>query len=300
MNSTVLVTGATGKTGRRLVPQLAARGVTVRTASRNPAPADAHVEPVHFDWSDESTYAAALKEVDAVYVVTANLSGITTHQSQQVASLLDAAAVAGARRVVLLSAFGVDQAPAEDPLRRIERVVEEAGMPSTILRPGTFMQNFSEKHWSNLDATIRERDEIAMPGGDALVSYVSTHDIAAVAAVALTEDGHDGKAYSLTGREALTLAEVAHHISVAAGRQVRYVESGPQTIRDALLATGMPTDQAEYLTQLFVAAMTTGAFGVVTDDIAAVTGRPATTFAEYAAGAADAWRRPTTNHVSAR
>lgn len=274
---TILVTGATGKTGSRLVPRLAERGVTVRTATRP-----------SFDWFDESTYEAALRGVDAVFLVNAHLSGDVADPNEQVRAFLELAASIGTSRLVLLSSYGVDQAPETDTLRRTEILVEKAGIPSTILRPAAFMQNFSERHWSGMAAMIREHSEIAMPGGAARVSYVSTDDIAAVAAVALTEDGHDS--YALTGPEALTLAEVAEHISRAVGRPVRYRESGPETVRDRLLADGASAAFASYVAQLYVGAVTTDAMSAVSNDVTAVTGRPATSFADYAAGAAEAWR----------
>jgi uncharacterized protein YbjT (DUF2867 family) len=271
----ILVTGATGKTGRRLVPLLVARGATVRAATRP-----------GFDWSDESTYATALRGVAAVYLVNTHLSGDVVDPNEQVRAFLERAEVG---RVVLLSSFGVDQAPDTDTMRRTELLVQKSGIPSTILRPAAFMQNFSERHWSGLAAMIREHGEIAMPGGQGRVSYVSTDDIAAVAAAALTEHGHDGKDYTLTGPEALTLDEVAEHISRATNRPVRYRETGPESVRDRLLADGASTAFAEYVAQLYVGAVTTDAMATVTADVPTVTGRPATTFADYAAGVTTAW-----------
>ena len=118
------------------------------------------------------------------------------------------------------------------------------------------MQNFSEGlRWREaLAEGIRERDEIAAPGGDGVVSYVSTEDIAAIAATALTEDGHAGKAYAPTGREPLTLTQVAEHISWAPGRPIKYVETDRTPIRDALLAAGAPPETAEDNSQVYVHA----------------------------------------------
>jgi uncharacterized protein YbjT (DUF2867 family) len=166
-------------------------------------------------------------------------------------------------------------------------------VPYTILRPGAFMQNFSEGlRWrETLVESIRERDEIAAPGGDGVVSYVSTEDIAAVAAIALTEDGHKGKVYAPMGPESLTLTEVAERISWVAGRRIRYVETDRTPIRDALLAAGAPPETAEYNSQLYAYAFSSGAFGVLNDDVLDVTGRPPVSFAEFAVGAVAAWRR---------
>lgn len=289
MTTTVLVTGATGKTSRRLIPKLLQRGIALRAASRTPALARVGVEPVRFDWLDESSYQPALDGVDAVYLASPQLSGHAVVSVAHIQKFAHAAAGSGVRRLVLLSSFGVDQAPPEDMLRGLELSVEESGVPSTILRPTAFMQNFSENHWLNLARTIRERGELAMPFDGPPVSYVSTDDIAAVAALTLTEEGHEGKGYTLTGPEALTVTEVAEHISAAAGRHVRYADPGPDAVRAALLDAGAPADFAGYVGELFRLALTSGAMAAITDAIPALAGRPATPFAEFAADAAGAW-----------
>ena len=277
---TVLVTGATGKSGRRLIPLLLERGVTIRAASRTPVHERYGVEPVHFDWLDESTYQTALDGVDAVYAI----SDPSNWSNQSFEAFLERA-TGGSRRVVLLSSFGVDRAPTDDLMRRHELLVEEAG---TVLRPTMFMQDFSEDHWSNQVTSIRERGEITLPNVQARVSYTSTADIAAVAAAALTEDGHRGKGYTITGPEALIPAQVAEHISAAAGRPVRPVEVTREGIRAGLLAYGYPAESVGYVSPGYAAGF--AAMEVVTDTVTKVTGRPATTFAEFAKDAAHAWR----------
>jgi uncharacterized protein YbjT (DUF2867 family) len=291
MSATVLVTGPTGKVGRRLIPLLARLGVTVRAASRSPVAARAGVEPVRFGWTDASTYETARKGVEAMYLVPGPIP--QPQHADYIRALLDGASGVGVKRVVLLSSFGVGQAPPENPLRRIELAVESSGVPYTILRPVAFMQNFSEGlRWrESFAGDIRERDQIVGPGGNGTVSYVSTEDVAAVAAIALTEDGHDGKAYAPLGPEPLTLAQVAEHISWAAGRPIRYVETDSTPIRDALLAAGAPPETAEHNSRLYTHAFSSSMFGVLNDDILSVTGRPPVSFAEFAVGAASAWRR---------
>ena len=288
-NSTILVTGPTGKVGRRLIPLLARRGVTVRAASRSLVPARPGVEPVRFDWADESTYQAAREGVEAMYLVAGSSPG--PEHASYIRVLLDGATQAGVKRVVLLSVYGVDQAPPENPLRRIELAVESSGVPYTILRPGAFMQNFSETHFIRAVETIRARDEITMPGGKGVVSWVSTEDIAAVAAIALTENGHEGKGYVQLGPEPLTLTQVAEHISWVAGRPIKYIETDHTLIRNELIAAGTPPETAEHNSQLAAFAFSSGMFGALNDDILKVTGRPPVSFAEFAAGAAAAWRR---------
>ena len=116
MGSTILVTGPSGKVGRRLVPLLARRGITVRAASRSPLPERERVEPARFDWADQSTYEAARKGVDAMYLVAGPVP--QAEHAGFIRALLDGAAGTGVGHVVLLSTFGVDQAPPENPSRR--------------------------------------------------------------------------------------------------------------------------------------------------------------------------------------
>jgi uncharacterized protein YbjT (DUF2867 family) len=286
VGGTVLVLGATGKTGRRLVPLLTDRGVRVRAASRNPGPGLPGADEARFDWFAEATYDQALDGVDALYVIPPAVVDPT----EQVGAVLEHAVRTGVRRVVLLSALGVDLAEADVPQRRVERLVDASGIPGVVLRPGAFMENFSEHHWSGSGPAIQERGELAVPAGDARVSFVSCRDIAEVAAITLTEDGHEGKGYTLTGPAALSYTEAAEIMSEAAGRPVHYVDSDPQAIRTALLATGAPADYADLMTGLFLASVSSGAMATVTGDIATVTGHSPTTFAEYARAAADAWR----------
>jgi uncharacterized protein YbjT (DUF2867 family) len=291
VGTTVLVTGPTGKVGRRLIPLLARQGMIVRAASRSPLPQRPGIEPARFDWADDSTYEAARTGVAAMFLVAGPIP--EAQHADRVRALLDGAAETGVARVVLLSTYGVDQAPPENPLRRIELVAESSGVPCTILRPVAFMQNFSEGlRWHEQFAEgIRDRDEIVGPGGDGIISYVSSEDIAAIAAAALTRDGHDGKAYTPAGPEPLTLTQVAEHISWATGRQIRYVETDRTPIRDALLAAGAPPETAEHNSQLYVDAHGSSAMGVLNDDVLDVTGRPPVSFGEFAVGAAAAWRR---------
>jgi uncharacterized protein YbjT (DUF2867 family) len=290
VSGTVLVTGATGKVGRRLIPVLVRRGVTVRAASRSLLPERAGIEPVRFDWRDENTFAAARKGVDAMFLVAGPIP--QPQHADYIRVLLDGAGGAGVRRIVLMSTYGVAQAPPENPLRRIELAVESSGVPYTILRPAALMQNFSEGlRWrESFVEGIRERDEIAAPGGDGVVSYVSTEDVAALAAIALTTDGHEGRSYAPMGPAPLTLTQVAEHISWVVGRRIRYVETDRTPIRDALLAAGAPRETAEHNSQVYVHAFSSGALGVLNDDVLDVTGRPPVSFAEFAVGAAAAWQ----------
>lgn len=131
---------------------------------------------------------------------------------------MDQASAAGVSRVVALSAMGVEHAPDDVGLGAMERAVRERSAHWTILRPTWFAQNFAEAFWY---PTITEQGQIPTSAGPGRASFVDTRDIAAVAVTALRQDGHDGQAYTITGPEALSFAEVAAHISRAAAARCR-------------------------------------------------------------------------------
>ncbi|SHN48089.1 NAD(P)H-binding protein [Cryptosporangium aurantiacum] len=285
MTSPVLVTGATGKTGRRVVAQLVARGVPVRAGVRGGSAPDG-AEPVRFEWRNVHTYRPALAGIRGLYLV---LPPFVVDPTGYVGTLLRVAAAAGVRRIVLLTALGVDRGDATAPMRRVEWMVEESSIPNTILRPAPLMENFSEPHWDGARLAIAERDEFVLPGGSARVGYVSADDVATVAAAALTEDGHAGKGYSLTGPEALTPPEIAQVISRAVGRPVHHAEADPDGVRSLLRAAGAPEDYAHH--------QATGGLTVLTGEVTSVTGRQPTSFAAFARAAAErgAWRAVSTS-----
>lgn len=284
MDGTILVTGGTGKTARRLIPKLAAGGADVRPASRSGGTGgDAAGRGVHFDWNDTATWDEALDGVTALYLVGPALD---PNPDRSLLPFLDRAAAAGVRRAVLLSALGVEQGDADDvPMRRVELAVQEAVAEATLLRPTWFMQNFDEGFWQ---PTIAAQDAFYLPADDAKVSFVDAEDIAAVAAAALLTGDHAGAEYALTGPEAITHHEAAEHISAVAGRKVRYVPISDDAFRAALLANGLDPGYAEMLVELFAAARA-GYAADVGDAVERVTGRPARSFATYAGGAAGAW-----------
>lgn len=281
MEGTILVTGGTGKTARRLLPLLRHGGAAVRAASRNPGD-----DPgaVGFDWYDPRTWGAALEGVQRLYLVSPALD---PEPDRAVVPFLQRARAAGVRHGVLLSAFGVDLAdPGEAPLRRVELAVQDVLPEATVLRPNWFMQNFDQGF---MQPTIVAQGAFFAPVADAAISFVDTADIAAVAAAALLEDGHAGAEYALTGPEAVTHHRAAAHITAAAGRAVDYVPISDDDFRAALGGLGWPPGYVEMLVYLYGAARA-GHAAVVTDTVERVTGRPARSFATFAREAADRWR----------
>jgi uncharacterized protein YbjT (DUF2867 family) len=279
---TVLVLGATGKTGRRLIAQLIDRGVHVRAASRRPGGGC-----TLFDWDRPGTHEPALAGVDAVYLVPPDL---VEDPTAVIGPFLDRAERAGVTRLVAVSSLGVDF-PNQDPesgRRRLEHQVMASGLEWTVLRPTGFAQNFSEGF---LLPGIREADTVVTATGDGAVAFVDADDIAAVASTALTERGHAGATYAITGPEALTFAEAAAIISEVAGRTIRHQSVSSDQMAHVLSSAGVPIAYAAMLIR-DMEAVRNGSGTLVTDVVAQVSGRPATPFAEYAARAATAWAHP--------
>ncbi|MEI7030578.1 NAD(P)H-binding protein [Streptomyces pratensis] len=229
----VLVVGGTGKTGRRVVALLRERGVETRAASRS--------GDTPFDWADRTTWKTALDGAAAVYIVPLDISPSLTP------AFVEQAVASGVQRIVLLSArgtgvpgyFGPDH-DGDTPHAQGERAVRASGAPWTILRPGWFAQNFTEGDF--LEGIRGGR--LALPTGDGRAAYVDADDIAAVAAAALTEDGHAGEVYELSGPRALSVAEVLEEIGRAAGVRASYLPIDEPTFRAGLVARGVPESAA--------------------------------------------------------
>ncbi|MDT0308927.1 SDR family oxidoreductase [Streptomyces sp. DSM 44917] len=280
---TVLVLGATGKTGRPLVNALAARGATVRAASRAPREG-AGPEGVRFDWADRDTWEPALAGATALYLV--GPQGVPDPVSP-VRELL--AAGKELRRVVLLSAVGAERLPAEIfPLTAWEEAVRESGAEWTVLRPNWFFQNFTEGAFV---AALEQEGRIALPAAGARVGFIDTRDIAEVAALALTRPGYGGRVHELTGPQALDHAELAEILGTAAGRAVAYEPVSPEEYEKTLRGAGLPEESVTWLLNLF-ALMRTGGYDVTTDTVAALTGRQPRSFTSFATEHAARWRTP--------
>jgi uncharacterized protein YbjT (DUF2867 family) len=243
MPEAILVTGATGNTGAALLPLLEARGATVRAMVRSAA-GGAHLAaisaiPVVADFDDPESVAAALDGITRAYLVTPSSP---TTEAQQI-RFVEIAARSGVERLVLLSQLGADEASPVRFLRyhaAVERRIRELGLGYTFLRPNLFMQGLFA-----FQRSIAEQSAFFAPIGEARVSLVDVRDIAAVAAVVLTEPGHLGRTYTLTGPQAITHADMATALSLALGRPVAFRDATPEAFAAALAATGMPPWQVD-------------------------------------------------------
>lgn len=226
----ILVIGATGKVGSRIVSRLQAQGIPVRPASRRTSPA--------FDWEDQSTWAPALAGAEVAFV--AFVPDLAAKEAPDTIRAFAATALAaGVKRVVLLSGRG------EANARLSEQIMMDSGLGTTIVRASWFAQNFSE---GIMLPSVRS-GYIALPAGTRREPFIDIDDIAEVAVAALTDARHVGEIYEVTGPRLLTFAEAAAEISAASGHPVAYAPISLEDFHAALLPEVGP-DHAEFLTRL--------------------------------------------------
>lgn len=274
----ILVTGATGKVGSAVVEQLAAKGKAVRVLARSPEKArallPAGVEVARGDLKDASSLDAAFAGVDRLFLLAAT----DRQQVEMERNAIDAAGRAGVKHVVKLSVLGAHE---QSPVvlarwhREVEKVLAASGIPFTLLQPTFFMQNFLGSAGS-----IEAQGAIYAPV-HGRTSFVDARDIAAVAVAALTEEGHAGKTYVITGPEAITYDQAAEKISTAIGRPVSYVEVPAEAARSAMLESGIPDWYADDLIALF-GIINAGWTEEVTDSVRSVAKKEPITFDQFA------------------
>ncbi|ADB54136.1 NAD(P)H-binding protein [Conexibacter woesei] len=271
----ILVLGATGKTGSRVVSQLRQHDVEVRAASRNGA--------TRFDWGDEGTWAPALDGAGAAYVVVPE----EVDGAERVSAFGALAAARGVERLVLLSARDWANSGGEAELAS-ERAVQGAGTAWTILRPTWFAQNFSEAPWLR-DPVLG--GEVVLSTGQGLEPFIDADDIAAVAVAALTEDGHAGETYELSGPRLLTFGDAVAEIAAASGRDVRYVPVDQAAFAAYAAEHGAPPETIEVLNALY-GWIAEGREAHLSDGVQRALGREPRDFSDYvkAAAASGAWR----------
>lgn len=285
MAKTILVIGSTGTVGSQVVAQLIDRGESVRAATRNPATAAercrAPAKFVEFDFERPETFAAALEGADRVFLSARP----GDEQADRVAiPLIDAMRTTGVGHVVNLTAMGAETRD-DFALRKVERYLEGSGIGFTHLRPNWFMQIFTI---GPLAMGIRKTGMIRVPAADARISFVDVRDVAATAAAALAEPGHSGKAYTLTGGQALDHREVAQVITEVSGRTIRYVAISDEAAREAIQAAGLSAERAERLLG-FHRLVRAGFCMPISPDMQKVLGRAPISFERFARDHASCW-----------
>ncbi|WP_051478780.1 NAD(P)H-binding protein [Arthrobacter sp. H5] len=261
-NLPILVIGATGKTGRRVAEKLTDKGINVRGGSRT---AD-----IPFDWDLKETWAPALAGTRAAYITyypDLAFPGV----SELIAEFCEVAKANDVKRLVLLSGRG------EEGARASEVSVENSGAEWTVVRCNWFNQNFDESFF--LEPVLS--GEIAIPAGDAVEPFIDANDIADVAVAALTEDGHHGEVYELSGPRLLSFTDVAAELSDATGRHIKYAPVSPEEYAAVLAEAGLPEDFVELFTMIL-----DGRNASLTDGVQRALGREPKDFGDYAREAA--------------
>jgi uncharacterized protein YbjT (DUF2867 family) len=271
-NDLVLVLGATGKTGRRIVASLTNLGVPVRLGSRSASPA--------FDWNNAANWDDCLAGVTKLYINYAPdlaMPGAT----DAISELVCRARAADVKHLVLLSGRGEAEALA------CEAMIQRSGLDWTIVRASWFNQNFSEGAFTDMV----QAGQITLPDVSTPEPFVDVDDIAEVAVVALTQPGHAGELYEVTGPRMLTLAEVADELSRATGRTIQYTPVPHDAFVRGVADSGAPQDVLWMLDYLF-ATVLDGRNAYLTDGVQRALGREPKDFADYAReiAATETWK----------
>ena len=278
----VLVTGATGSVGGAVARYLVQRGQPVVSAVRDAA----HTSVVdgtnarEFDFERQTGWSAALEDVDRVFLLRPPaISNVQAH----LLPFIDAALEAGVQHIVFLSLQGV-QFNTATPHHAVEKYLRQRNAPYTFLRPNFFMQNLSTTYRDD----IRDRGEIFVPAARSRTAFVDTDDIGEVAARVLTEVGHLGKAYTLSGEQSLNYYSVAAQLSEELGFPVLYARPSVDEYVARLRQAGAPQDYIDVQKMIYrIVRMNVSA--LPNRAVRRLLGRPATTFAQFARREREVW-----------
>jgi len=283
----ILVTGATGNVGSQVVRELRGMGVNVRAFVRDRHRATEKlgddVELALGDFGDAASVQRAVEGADAVFLSSADSPQKVEHET----GVIDAAVEAGVRRIVKASTLGAEPGsplPPFDWNGRSEEHLRRTSVGHVVLQSSFYMTNLFAAA-----EPIRHTSRLFAPSGEGRVAMIDPRDVAAVAAVVLTGDGHDGETYTLTGPAAISYGDVADALSGATGKQVDYVDVPDEAARQGLVEAGLPDWLVAHLGQLFP-LIRDGAFEQTTDMVRELTGRNPRTFADFAQEHAAAFR----------
>ena len=291
MPGKILVTGATGNVGSILIPNLIAMGATVRALVRDESKAqglrDQGVEVVIGDLDKPEALDAAFGGVEKVFLLTPP----NPNQVAQARNGIAAAKRAGSPHIIRLSAHAVKDMPGALPRvsaqhGEIDTELKASGLPYTILRPHNFMQNtFMAAQ------TVASDGAMYMPLKEGKFGMIDLRDIVDVAAKVLTEAGHEGKTYDLTGPAPISAHDIAAGLSKALGKEVKYVDVPLEAAREAMLGMGMSGWLADANNEYFK-ALSEGFGDFTTNGVEEITGHPARSYETFARDFSQAFASP--------
>ena len=274
----ICVTGASGTVGSEVVRQLESLKAPFRGAYFSNKKAEAArsrgIEAVIINYNRPETLGAAFQGCDKLFLLGPN----ALNQSDLERSAVEAAKASGVRHTVKQSVLGA----AEESYslakvhRPVEKAIESSGLAWTFLRPNSFMQNAV----TFMGPSIRAEGAFYTASGQARVSHVDVRDIAAVAVQVLIAPNYEGKAFTLSGPEALTYDELASELATALGRPISHINLSPSDLKGAMLAEGMPEALADRMLDL-ERYFREGQASRTSDDVKQVTGREPRRLAEY-------------------
>ena len=272
----ILVIGGRSKIGAALTGELLGRGQRVRVLVRASEPTGslpAAAETVTGDLADEGSLVTAMEGIEKVFLLSSpHPDAISWHRNA-----IDAARRTDVQLLVRSSIIGAGRESAAEFISAhtsCDRYLQDSGLPHVIVRPNLFLQNIPESTIPSLDAS----GNFYADAGQARISMVDTRDVAAVAALALTEPGHAGAHYDVTGPEALSYADVAAKLTNAMGRRITYVDAPDDAVRQGLLTAGLNEWLVNALVGLYQDYRHSGTDGYaaqVTGTVERLTGRPA-------------------------
>lgn len=286
---TILVTGATGTVGSEVVKQLTSSSSgheVVKAAVHSQDKADRfkrdnqEVEIVKIDYNRPETIANALNNVGKLFLLTLPAPNMTEISS----NFVKEAKKNGVERIVKLSVMGADEEPGlviGRLHRQAEKIIEDSGISYTFLQPGSFMQSFLPTKFF-FGQTIKTQNAFYFPAGDGRIGFVDVRDIAAVAVQALTDDSqHTGKAYTITGQDALSYGQVAEILSNEVNKRISYVDISEEDSRRGMKQIGMEDWLIDAIMEFF-SIVRAGHASQTTTEVKQITGRKPISFAQFA------------------
>lgn len=274
----ILVTSPSGKVGSEVAKLLIAQNVSVRLAARNVAKVKEQFpgsEVVYLDYSDKASFKPALEGIDRLFLAVPD--GFETEPEIE---LLKAGLETGLKRVVKLSASEVENS--DHPHRIVEKQIEATNLEWTFLRPNWFMQIYSTTHAASL-----KQGMLLEPADNIPTAFIDVRDIAAVAVKTLTEPGHHGQAYTLSGPEALNRSQVAQIIGAISGKPIQYTPLSDAQFRE-LVAEWLDTEYIEKVSLIY-AGIRAGLFTTVVDTVKRILGRDPGSFEQFAKDYREVW-----------
>jgi uncharacterized protein YbjT (DUF2867 family) len=277
----ILITGATGHIGKELIPQLAGQSIRVLVRDeRKVAHLDSCIERVSGDLNDFVSLVSAMRGVEKIFLVT--------FETQQDINVIEAARQMGVQHIIKLSTLEATEHKIKVGKWHYEReeLIRDSGLDWTFLRPGMFMSNLIE-WWAE---SIKGQGSVFFPGGKTgKVAPIDPRDVASVAALALTQPGHSGKAYELTGSELFTTGEIVQIISQAVGKPIQYMDIPPIAAKLFMLKTGMDKTLVNALMEM-LASLRKNEGAIMTDTFQQLTGHSPRKFEDWCREHVNAFR----------